>query len=280
MSAYDLAVVARNALAVPEIADTVEDARLRASPIPTGTARHFTNHNKGFLTTYPGATGLKTGFTDAASRTLVTSATRNGRTMIAVVMGTWDDTGWAGYLLDQGFATPATAPGTGEKVPPVRAVTADARRAAFKASRRARARRRSAARRGDGRRRPRPTAPTTTKPKASDAGTRRQTTTTSKADSRGAGRAQTRRATTDERGGSGSSLGSIFNLERVVIVVFVVLLALFLLRRRAVRRQRARRIARQKRMAEIRRRRMIDVVDPAAVEADEVSHVRVVPTRH
>ena len=51
--------------------------------------------------------------------------------MIAVVLGTWDDTGWAGFLLDQGFATPAAAPGTGTVVPPVRAVTADMRRRAF-----------------------------------------------------------------------------------------------------------------------------------------------------
>ena len=76
---------------------------------PTGTVRHLTNHNKGFLTTYPGAIGMKTGYTKAANRTLVTAATRNGRTMIAVVMGTWDDTGWAGYLLDQGFASAPAA---------------------------------------------------------------------------------------------------------------------------------------------------------------------------
>ncbi len=130
MSAYDLAVIARNALAIPEIATPAKLLSYRFTD-PTGLERSLSNHNDGFLNAYPGATGLKTGFTKRANRTLVTSATRDGRTMIAVVLGTWDDTGWAGFLLDQGFATPAAAPGTGAVVPPVRAVTADMRRQAF-----------------------------------------------------------------------------------------------------------------------------------------------------
>ncbi len=130
MSPYDLAVVARNALAIPEIANTVKLLNYSFTD-PTGAVRNLTNHNKGFLTTYPGAIGMKTGYTKAASRTLVTAASRNGRTMIAVVMGTWDDTGWAGWLLDQGFASAAGAPCAGAKLPPVRAVTVDTRREVF-----------------------------------------------------------------------------------------------------------------------------------------------------
>ena len=66
MSAYDLAVVARNALAVPEIANTAEADDLRAHRPGRASRAEFSNHNDGFLTTYTGATGLKTGFTNAA----------------------------------------------------------------------------------------------------------------------------------------------------------------------------------------------------------------------
>ena len=56
--------------------------------------------------TYEGATGLKTGTTDEAGYCLAASATRNGRTSIAVVMGSesengrWDD---CSGLLDMSF---------------------------------------------------------------------------------------------------------------------------------------------------------------------------------
>jgi D-alanyl-D-alanine carboxypeptidase len=262
MSAYDLAVVARNALTVPEIADP---AKLMSYDFtdPTGAGRHLTNHNDGFLTTYPGATGLKTGYTSRANRTLVTSATRDGRTLIAVVLGTWDDTGWSGFLLDQGFATVASGPGTGETIPPVRVATADQRRQAFEG------------------------LPAALGRPALDgsasvpiAATRR---VPSPARAQGSSSAPGRTAAADnpddanaaDSGGDGFSLGTIFNLRNLVIGIGVILLTLFFLRRRAVKRQRNRRLARQQRMAEVRRRRMIDIVEPR----DQASHVRVVPVR-
>ncbi|HEY3724356.1 MAG TPA: hypothetical protein VGN59_13480, partial [Acidimicrobiia bacterium] len=85
--------------------------------------------------------------------------------------------------------------------------------------------------------------------------------------------AQAAAATRSTGGSSGFTLGTIFNLNVVVVVVVLVLLALFLLRRRAVRRQRRRRITRQRQLAEARRRRMIDVVEPG----EPAGHVRVVP---
>ena len=63
MSAYDLAIVARNVLTVPEIANPAKLISYDFTD-PAGAGRHLTNHNDGFLTTYPGATGLKTGFTN------------------------------------------------------------------------------------------------------------------------------------------------------------------------------------------------------------------------
>jgi D-alanyl-D-alanine carboxypeptidase len=274
MSAYDMAIVARNVLSVPQIANVSKTMQYEFTD-PAGTARSFRNHNDGFLTTYPGAIGLKTGYTKAAGRTLVTAATRNGRTMIGVVFGTWDDSGWSSYLLDVGFNTAANSPGTGVMLPPVRTVTADSRRLAFAglpgALGTAGAGATLAAANVVA-----PAAPVTT-------------TTTAPADTKetvpdpqpqgDSGASTTAASTSEDSGGSGFSLGTIFNLRNFAIFVFVVLLTLFLLRRRAVRRQRARRIARQKRMAEIRRRRMIDVVDPAQVKVDEVSHVKVVPAQ-
>ncbi len=119
-SAYDLAIIARNALAIPAIVDTAAKVTTDFTD-PSGVGRHLVNHNKGFLTGYPGAIGLKTGFTKAANRTLLAAARRDGHTCIASVMGTWDDTGWAGYLLDQCFAGVRAAGAA--PLPPVRAQT-------------------------------------------------------------------------------------------------------------------------------------------------------------
>lgn len=59
---------------------------------------------------YPGADGMKTGFVCSSGFNMIGSATRNGRTLVAVVLGersaiTRAET--AAKLLDQGFATPA-----------------------------------------------------------------------------------------------------------------------------------------------------------------------------
>ncbi len=122
MSAYDLAVATRNALTVPEIAQW--PAMHEYSFVdPSGTPHQLVNHNRmvqGGSYAYPGAIGFKTGFTNLSQHTLVAAATRNGRTLIAVVLGLPD----AGYteaasLLDAGFATAPDAAGTGETLPAV-----------------------------------------------------------------------------------------------------------------------------------------------------------------
>jgi D-alanyl-D-alanine carboxypeptidase (penicillin-binding protein 5/6) len=129
MSAYDLAIVAHNALAIPELASIV---RLQHYDF-TGPDRvhHLENHNIKFLAEYPGADGMKTGFTDKAQNSLVASASRNGRTLVAVLLGSnGGEVGtrhWAETLLDDGFRTPVASKGTGEVLPPVRVFTADAR---------------------------------------------------------------------------------------------------------------------------------------------------------
>jgi D-alanyl-D-alanine carboxypeptidase (penicillin-binding protein 5/6) len=57
------------------------------------------------LDVYPGATGLKTGFTDAAGGCIVVTATRGGRHLIAVLLGSDIVFGDAARILDYGFST-------------------------------------------------------------------------------------------------------------------------------------------------------------------------------
>jgi D-alanyl-D-alanine carboxypeptidase len=74
--------------------------------------RLIVNHDT-MLRTYPGADGMKTGFTDYAGHNLVTSAVRGGVRLIGVVMGTASnserDQNMA-MLLDDGFVK-ANTPG-------------------------------------------------------------------------------------------------------------------------------------------------------------------------
>lgn len=76
------------------------------------TAQHkaFYPHNLNrLLWSYPGATGLKTGITDAAGGCTLATATRNGRHLAVVIL---NDTGRspddASVLLDYGFSKPPT----------------------------------------------------------------------------------------------------------------------------------------------------------------------------
>ena len=118
VSAYDLAIAARNYLSVPELMAIVGLREYRFDG-PDGLPHVLYNHNK-LLARYPGATGLKTGYTSLAGSTFVGTATRDGRRMIAVVLNSTNMYGVAAALLDKGFATPADAPGLGVVLPPVR----------------------------------------------------------------------------------------------------------------------------------------------------------------
>ena len=66
--------------------------------------RSFTNHNK-LLWQYEGCTGMKTGYTRQAGRTLVSSAERDGQKLVCVTLNDGND--WADHkaLLDYGFET-------------------------------------------------------------------------------------------------------------------------------------------------------------------------------
>jgi D-alanyl-D-alanine carboxypeptidase len=110
ISARDLAIAARALLKERRLAQLVAsvDARFLGGD---GIQHHLTNHNR-LLKTYTGAIGVKTGFTKRSGRCLVAAAQRDGRTMIAVVIDTYDIYGYASRLLDQGFATSVASEGT------------------------------------------------------------------------------------------------------------------------------------------------------------------------
>ena len=65
--------------------------------------RTFVNHNK-LLWQYEGCTGMKTGYTELAGRTLISSAVREGQALVVVTLGDPDD--WKDHksLLDYGFS--------------------------------------------------------------------------------------------------------------------------------------------------------------------------------
>ncbi|MBO4534412.1 MAG: D-alanyl-D-alanine carboxypeptidase, partial [Clostridia bacterium] len=71
---------------------------------PDGSKQVFVNKNK-MLSAYPGADGVKTGYTTVAGRCLVSSATREGMRLIAVVLNVHDMWRVSAGLLDKAFAT-------------------------------------------------------------------------------------------------------------------------------------------------------------------------------
>ncbi len=73
-------------------------------PAPGGEEpRHIQNRNP-LLWLYPGATGMKTGFTAGAGHCTIATAERDGRTLVAVVLGARSDPfSSAAALLNHGF---------------------------------------------------------------------------------------------------------------------------------------------------------------------------------
>jgi D-alanyl-D-alanine carboxypeptidase len=100
-SARDLAILARALyLTFPEAANLFNIGALRLG------GQIIPNHNN-LLGRYPGADGMKTGFTCAAGWNLVASASRDGRKLIAVILGAPNlrsRTIMAAALFDRGFA--------------------------------------------------------------------------------------------------------------------------------------------------------------------------------
>jgi D-alanyl-D-alanine carboxypeptidase (penicillin-binding protein 5/6) len=104
-TAREMAAITREAMGKPEFAEVV-GRRFDTIPAPSGPARRVQNRNV-LLWLYRGATGVKTGYTSAAGFCLVATAERDGRGVVAVVLGaptTQDSFDDAASLLDYGFA--------------------------------------------------------------------------------------------------------------------------------------------------------------------------------
>lgn len=96
-TAADLARMTRYALKNPDFVDIVSTKTIQIGD------RSLTNHNK-LLWSVDGAIGVKTGYTRAAGRILVSAAERNGRRLIAVTIS--DNNDWEDHkaLYEYGFA--------------------------------------------------------------------------------------------------------------------------------------------------------------------------------
>ncbi len=96
-TARDLAILSAYAMENPIFARTVSCKSVKAGE------RYLTNHNK-LLWRLPGANGVKTGYTKAAGRILVSGAKRDGRQLICVTINAPSD--WQDHtsLLEDGFS--------------------------------------------------------------------------------------------------------------------------------------------------------------------------------
>ena len=147
-SAYDLALLGRAAVGVPELVAyaTTISAKFPGKPVRPGRTRKTFElwTQQKFVLNYDGALGVKNGFTTNARNTLVAAAERDGRTLVVTLLNTggqaWQE---AAALSDWGFrhgkqATPVgtlVEPGfdTAEPVPPASGDTAEGAAAALPA---------------------------------------------------------------------------------------------------------------------------------------------------
>jgi D-alanyl-D-alanine carboxypeptidase (penicillin-binding protein 5/6) len=106
-SARDLLTLAREVMTHSTLASMAlrQEALLVSG---NGTGRRWDSTNE-LLGTFPGAIGVKTGWTTGAGDVLVAAAERNGRRLYAVVLGSTDANADAARLLEHGFAVFGTA---------------------------------------------------------------------------------------------------------------------------------------------------------------------------
>jgi serine-type D-Ala-D-Ala carboxypeptidase (penicillin-binding protein 5/6) len=103
-SAWDLAALTRVALRNERFRSIVRTKVKHVGWAAPTYSKIYINNNR-LLGSYPGANGVKTGYTHKAGPCLVASATRGGTTLIAVVLDSPDMYADAKRLLDLGFAS-------------------------------------------------------------------------------------------------------------------------------------------------------------------------------
>lgn len=101
-SAYDMAMLAREALKYDLFREICSSAKIKLSFGNPPYERWLTNTNK-LLTMYDGVYGVKTGFTDEAGRCLVSASEKDGKKLICVTLNDKND--WNDHisLYEYGF---------------------------------------------------------------------------------------------------------------------------------------------------------------------------------
>jgi D-alanyl-D-alanine carboxypeptidase len=108
-TAEDVARLTAYALKHPVFREIVKTPSIRI-PNPGETWDHLWRNKNKMLHLYPGADGVKTGYTKSAGRCLVSSATRDGRQLAAVTLNASNDWSDHARLLDYGFSQFAWTP--------------------------------------------------------------------------------------------------------------------------------------------------------------------------
>jgi D-alanyl-D-alanine carboxypeptidase (penicillin-binding protein 5/6) len=103
-TAWDLAALTRVAMRDARFRRIVQTRVEHVKWSAPTFAKIYLNNNR-LLTTYPGADGVKTGYTHKSGPCLVSSATRGGVSLLAVVLNSPDMYADSTRLLDFGFAS-------------------------------------------------------------------------------------------------------------------------------------------------------------------------------
>jgi D-alanyl-D-alanine carboxypeptidase/D-alanyl-D-alanine carboxypeptidase (penicillin-binding protein 5/6) len=101
-TAYDMALLGSFAIKNKQFRDICSQSSIRVSYGNPEYQRTFKNHNK-LLNSVEGAFGIKTGFTKASGRCLVSAAEKNGVTLVAVTLSAPDDWNDHKKLFEYGF---------------------------------------------------------------------------------------------------------------------------------------------------------------------------------
>lgn len=245
MSAYDLAVVAANVLGAPELMEIVTLLDYRVLT-PDNEETGLSENVNDFLRLYPGATGMMTSSSPTAGNVVVASAQREGRALIAVVLNAENANAVAAGLLDRGFATDPAGEGTGDRIPDTRVSTIQGRLVALTGL-------------------PRPLGA----PAVSAFGPRGPAAPVSEP----AAPAPRRPAAEADGGGDGGGGGFPF-LKVLGLFVAAGVVVAIARRHQRMQRHHQHRQARERHLAEARRRGTLDVVEPDA--GDDPADVKIV----
>ncbi|HEV7146597.1 MAG TPA: hypothetical protein VGN48_06315, partial [Pedococcus sp.] len=122
-SAYDLALIGRAALLLPQFRAYVTTKQTsfpgKLDPSTKKRASYIINNHNKLLYNYPGTIGVKNGYTVAAEHTFISAVTRGGKTYLLTEMHGLD-TSWRpqAAMYDWAFAHGASARPVGALIPP------------------------------------------------------------------------------------------------------------------------------------------------------------------